>query len=532
MADITKTCTVSGKSFIITDEDQAFYEKIGTPMPTLCPEERLRRRLSFRNERNLYKRQCDLCQKVIVSMYDKDVPFPVYCSTCWWSDKWDPKSYGRDIDFNRPFFEQFEELKNVVPKSCVLSMNNENSDFNSLLAFSKNTYMSPGSHLLEDCQYLRKSQYCTDCSNSDALDHCELVSYSSNCNGCYSSHHLSNCRNCSNSSYLSDCSSCKDCFMCSGLRGKQYFFKNKQYSKEEYEKILENYAGQSSNQLEEEFAAFEQSVPKVDQKQLNTENSTGDFLTNSKNAIECFDCFNAEDSKYLLNCAEVKDCMDMSMHDKEIELCYEMSTGGEKNYRNKFCYCGCASPNSEYLFSTFYLSNSFGCDGFHSRTKNCILNKQYSEEEYEALRAKLIEHMKETGEYGEFFPISMSSFPYNDSMAQDFFPMTKEEALGRGYKWKDKDEDSSSTAVEAQHCENCSKAFRIIQQETDLNKKMHLEGPKLCPECRYQKLRSRRNGMKLWDRSCGKCGTAIKTSYSPEQPETVYCKSCYLAEVY
>ena len=64
-----KTCRISGQPFPITQKDLAFYDKESPvindikyviPTPTLCPEERQRRRLAFRNERKLYKRPSDL----------------------------------------------------------------------------------------------------------------------------------------------------------------------------------------------------------------------------------------------------------------------------------------------------------------------------------------------------------------------------------------------------------------------------------------------------------------------------------------
>lgn len=62
-----KTCTVSGQSFAIYQSDLDFYNKISPtfagqkfqiPTPTLCPEERLRRRLLFKNERKLFRSTC------------------------------------------------------------------------------------------------------------------------------------------------------------------------------------------------------------------------------------------------------------------------------------------------------------------------------------------------------------------------------------------------------------------------------------------------------------------------------------------
>ena len=69
MASITKTCTVSGQEFTITDKDQEFYEKMDVPLPTLCPDERRRRRLAIRNDLSLYNRKCDKTGKSIISVF-------------------------------------------------------------------------------------------------------------------------------------------------------------------------------------------------------------------------------------------------------------------------------------------------------------------------------------------------------------------------------------------------------------------------------------------------------------------------------
>lgn len=527
-----KNCKNCVAEFAITNEDLAFYEKLQVPSPTFCPECRLQRRLTMRNEKNLYKRSCDLCQKSIISFFDTNVDFPVYCTDCWWSDKWDPENFGRDFDFNRPFFDQYKELLNKVPKANLLQLNNENSEYNSFLAFSKNTYMSPGSYIVDGCIYVRKSQNCKDCVSCNIINKCELLSNSSNCDSCYSSNFLLNCRNCSFSSYLNDCSNLQNSFMCIGMRNKAYCFKNKEIGKEDFEKIIAKYKTKGDESLFAEFIEFSLTVPRRSQVQFNCENSVGDYLYNCKNAIECFDCFSIQDSKYLSECSEVKDCMDMCMHDKEIELCYEMSSGGEKSYMTKFSFCTCASPYSEYLYSCFYLANSFGCDGFHTKNEYVILNKKYTKVEYENLRVRIIEYMKGTGEYGEFFPSFITPYAYNESVAQDYFPLTKEQILAKGWRWKEVDAVKTPSTLLAMDCTECGKQYRIIKQEQALYDTMKLQAPTRCNECRYKQLLKWKNPRKLWDRECKKCGTGIKTSYSPDRPEIVYCEACYLASVY
>ncbi len=543
-----KNCKNCQQNFEITDSDKAFYQKVQVPEPTHCPACREQRRLAFRNERNLFKRACDLCKKEMISFFRADVKFPVYCSECWWSDTWDALEYGQDFDFSRPFFPQFQELMLKVPKMGLLQLANENCEYNTLIAYSKNTYMSPGSYFMEDCYYCRKSQYCKDCLNSNFLDHCELVGQSVNCKNCYSGSYLLNCRNCSSSAYLADCSSCQNCFMCSGLNNKKFHIKNKAYTEAEYKILLTEYQKRDPADLMKEFQEFNKTVSKKYQNQINCENSSGDYIQNCKNAVECYDCFDMEDCKYVTESVSVKDSMDLSMHDKDIQLCYEICSGGESNTNLKFSFCPCASPNSDYLYSCFYTSDSFGCDSIHFKQSNCILNKKYTKDEYESLRARIIEHMKKSGEYGEYFPISISPHPYNYSNAFDFYPLSQEEALAKGYPWQEKDiayykpatanlptkigETKDEIIKEILACEKCGKNYKIIAQELQLSRKMGQPLSRFCPDCRQVELQNWKNKRKLWPRTCGACGQAIQTTYSPQSSEKVLCEKCYLQEVY
>jgi len=97
-----KTCAISGAEFPIYQSDLDFYDKISPtfngvkyaiPTPSLCPEERQRRRLMFRNERKLYKRKCDASGKDIISIYSPDSPYKVYEQNFRWSDAWEPLDY-------------------------------------------------------------------------------------------------------------------------------------------------------------------------------------------------------------------------------------------------------------------------------------------------------------------------------------------------------------------------------------------------------------------------------------------------------
>ncbi|MDD3861895.1 MAG: hypothetical protein PHP74_03355 [Candidatus Gracilibacteria bacterium] len=151
-------------------------------------------------------------------------------------------------------------------------------------------------------------------------------------------------------------------------------------------------------------------------------------------------------------------------------------------------------------------------------------------------------------EWGEFFPISMSAFCYNETIAQDYYPITKEEALIKGWKWKDADskeyqtqtyevperiEDVSDSIVnEALACSHCKKNFRITKSELSFYRRKSLPIPKKCPDCRHFERMNLRNPRQLWARNCAKCGIEIQTTYSPDRPEIVYCGDCYLKDIY
>ena len=97
-----KSCKQCQISFEITDRDLEFYEKVSPvinrkkyliPTPRLCPDCRQQRRLSFRNERKLYKRRCDASGEDIISMYSPDKPYTIYNPDFWIEDKWDAIDY-------------------------------------------------------------------------------------------------------------------------------------------------------------------------------------------------------------------------------------------------------------------------------------------------------------------------------------------------------------------------------------------------------------------------------------------------------
>jgi hypothetical protein len=195
-------------------------------------------------------------------------------------------------------------------------------------------------------------------------------------------------------------------------------------------------------------------------------------------------------------------------------------------------------------------NNCFGCVGL-KHGEYSIFNKQYSKEEYFYLLDKIKKHMEKMGEWGEFFPMNISPFAYNESMAMLSFPLSKEEVLNRGLKWQDNIQQTRNKTTQSNipdrigdvsdlivgeilECLICKRNYKIIQEELNFYRKWSIPIPRYCFFCRLSRRFELRGPSKLWHRKCmcEGCNNEFETSYAPERPEIVYCESCYQKEVY
>ncbi|MEK7672327.1 MAG: hypothetical protein AAB373_00435 [Patescibacteria group bacterium] len=527
-----RRCRFCKSEFEITGQDQAFYSKINVPEPTLCPDCRCQRRMTFRNERHLYQRNCDKCKKKFLSIYD-NVPFDVYCYDCWWSEGWSSLQYGQDYDPKRPFFEQFGELVNKVPYLGIVTSFCENSDYANYTNYSKNCYLVFGCHAAENCYYgwrMHDSLNCIDCAQINKSKYCyECV----DCDECYELFYSQDCNSCSGSAFLYDCRSCQDCLFCAGLRNQQYCIFNKQYSKEDYFKYKASLDFASNKvflELEEKFSNWLKTFPRREIFVSNSENVSGDHISNCQNVRAAFNVKNVQDGAYLESCEDLKDAMDSTFCGWPAELNYEGISGGCVNsYNCKFVVVCWSCANLEYCDSCHNSKDLFGCFGLHNKNQFCILNKQYGEDEYLELKKKIIENFKE---YGEFFNSALSPFSYNETVANEFYPLSKERALSLGFKWKEVDAQEYQPNKELSVCEQCGKNYKIIALELEFYKKYGIRLPAKCFGCRHQNRMNKRNSRKLYERKCGKCLAEIMTTYSPDRSEIVYCERCYMRGIY
>lgn len=525
-----------------------YYKKLGVPEPTLSPPERTRRRMAMRNERNLYRRKSDFSGEQIVSMYHPDAPFPVYKKEEWLSDKWDAMKYGREINFGRSFFEQFHELQKVVPRAALaLFANTENADFCNYVGDAKNCYLCFGSIFIEDCMY-GNPYYSKNCLDCFLVRKSELCYECIDCEELYQCVYLQDCYQCNDCCFGYDLKGCRDCMGCVGLRKKQYCIFNKQYSREDYEKFTKDFSFCDKQKVDLNLQKLEElklNHPRQAMISLSCENVTGNYIFNSKNCHECFQISGNEDCSFNIQTTTSKDCFDMN-YTEENELCYEY-LGNYRNYKAVFssiCY-GC--NDVWYCDYCTNCKNCFGCVGLKNK-EFCILNKQYSEKEYFELKGRLVKMMREMKEFGEFFPVKFSPFAYNESVAMDYFPLKKEEALERGYRWRDEDkaefrpatykpaanieEVPDSICNEILSCEVSGRNYKIMPSELKFYRIMKLPIPRMHFIERHKARLAKRLPYEIFTRKCDKCGGEIQTAYANNRPEKVYCEKCYLETVY
>jgi hypothetical protein len=221
---------------------------------------------------------------------------------------------------------------------------------------------------------------------------------------------------------------------------------------------------------------------------------------------------------------------------------YECIHVGPKGYGQFFSHLLWFCSDSQYCVEMRNCKNCFGCVGL-KKEEYCLFNKKYSKEEYEELSTKIIQHMKETGEYGEVFPISMSPTPYNHTMAQQFYPMTKKDVLAKGWKWEDEKETIGEKAEsevpeniqnlpndfpsKVFSCTMTKKKFRFTPQELDFYKKWGIPLPTISPVRRIENLWKKLGDRKLHDRTCSECSVSMQSCFPSESPERVLCAKCY-----
>ena len=572
-----KKCRVSWQKFPIYKSDIEFYDKVSPtfevseeyvkefleknsdikdsfeykdwklkaklPTPTLCPEEREAQRFAFRNEMNLYLWKSNLSGENFISTLSPDKDYIVYSYSEREKSDWIVNNIYIE---NKPknFSKTINDLLHNVPTWNRYGSNNENAEYVNIVANSKDSYLCFASEEVDKCFYNRYNTYwssCVDCYQADYCQTCYDCVKIDHCTGLF---HCDNCINCSNSYYLFSCTNCHNCYNCSNLNNKTYCINNNQYSKEKYYKLLPN---AKIEYIEKIFVWC---------KQEGCENSFWNNLLDCKDCMFIWSwvkCHNVKYSSFDLSDknSNSEDCMDTYYSASNCCLsfisCRDSKFSGFISFWNNLVNCW-------YCCNCFNCSNCFWC--IWLKYKNyCIFNKEYTKEEYNEIVLQIIVQMIHDKEWWEFFNPQLSYYWYNESIAMDYYPLTREEAIRKWYKRSDY--ESPAPKVEkfvpweklpkqwckvikekkpeildkiinyAVICEVSQRPFRITKQEIEFYVKHNLPLPTKHPSIRHQERLRRKDPTIMYLMNCDECWEEMLSVHEKWEWKKILCKRCF-----
>lgn len=595
-----KTCAWTGEEFAIYQSDIDMLEKVSPtiggqkflfPLPTLSPESRFRRMMMFRNERKLYKRKCSKTGKSIVALYPEQYEGRVYAPDLWRSDNWDPLDFGRKFTPGR-FYEDLKDLFTEVPFLNMFAFSNENSDYTNGSEGNRNCYMIFASDHNRDCYY------------SYSIFECKNVVDGYGCKWCENSYQIIECLNCMKTAYSQKVDesfnvqfsyhikNCNNVFLCVGLKDKEYYYMNEFVGKErrdsEIVPMIEDIF--THGRVEEYQGKLQEMIKGAIVQNMNitnTQNGIWDLIDNSKNVLDCFEVHNAEDIRGVINANGCKDVVGWYVIVDGSQKVHE-GIGLAANYSAATVW-NSWTDNRDVYFSNFIMNakNMFGAISCKN-TEYIILNKLYTKDERDKNAIQIVQELQEKGKRGEFFDPEFSPFPYNDTVAEEYYPIKavmvdgkesiinpdgkwtvtvldpnafiSDAVLDLGWqqkikiKWRTKENEINmpagiqtivSTDVpldisqvgndildKAIVCEISGRPFKLSASELEFYRKNGFPLPHKHPDVRHQERLDKRPGRNISVRTCDNCAQEMLSVYAPSYPGKVYCETCYNKEVY
>lgn len=539
-------CAVSGENFTVSPLEQALRKKLDVAAePDAKPQYRIRHLGAFWQHWTLHPRKCDKTGKNIISGLPASCPYPVWHKAEWVAHAKPPSA---EFDSDQPIFEQAWELFQRCPIPHNLGSHSENCEYTDDWWYSKNSYLCHSGYKCEDLKYCYRNMNTTDSQFCVFSFDTELCVDVINCEKCFESVYLLNCKQVQNSAFLYDCRNCQDCMFCFNLRNKQYCFGNQQLTQAEYEKKKAEWDLTSRNryqQAKEFFVDMMKTTAWHRALQIDkTENVTGNYTQNAKEAEDCFFTHDVEDCANIVRSGVgVKSSLDFLSNGGNAELCYQTIGCGINAYRVHNSLHVYESRFCDYSVFLQGCEHCFLCCGLVGK-KFHILNKAYPEKEYHALREKIIAHMKSAGTWGQYFPGYFSPNTYDESWSAFHFPLTKAQQEKLGYRYEattDRDPGAATPAQEIPDGHDASvvdkvfwdevvgKPFVIQADDVEFAKKLGVPLP-----YNFYTRRLQENFSWLFydgelrSTHCAKTGAPIETSWPAEYDSRILSETAYL----
>ena len=547
-----RVCAVLGTKWMMDEGEIAMYRTYNVPPSKYAPDTRMKLIMgNFVVFDVWYNKHADTGAPIITNTHPA-TGIRVLPDEEWFQQ--DFTSHAINLDLETPFFDQLYRLRVSVPLAA---------SYNYVSAENSIAFISLGD---QDSYFVlaSKSKRCCYAMNAhDAEDSAELATVRM----IRSSYHLAHCErmyeccfaqesyDCLKSDFLFDCRNCENCFGATNKRNEKYVWMNEQLSKEEWEKRraevdLSTWSGRQT--WEASFRDLMKQAVWPENFNIQVENVTGDYVTKSHNIVDGY--FVWEGSHDLDHTAFAygtasEHCSYVTGLFSSSRCYYGIGTGDSSDVRFSLSITS-RCHEVEYSNSCYDCEYCFGCFGLQKK-KYCILNKQYTEEEYwqrvDALKCAMLDR----GEYGDLPSLKFSTQRWETSGAPIVYGATKEECMKLGaLDFEPGADGAEGPAVDASLVNSIDeipdradeslagkpfldpvsgRRFAYLKPELKLHEKLGVAPPRMHPTRRINELYAEMNYAVFEDIPCVKCAKPIRVAKNRHYPDRlIYCKECYL----
>ncbi|MDA1038209.1 MAG: hypothetical protein O2877_00795 [bacterium] len=550
-----RICAITGEKWMMGEEEIGWYKKFNMPPSKLSQNTRWKWEAYYDIGYQFWWNKHFDTGKPVLSFHHPATGVRVLPDKEWHAR--DFSNIQKPLDLNRPFFDQMQALLREVPMPATF---NKEEPENSIALFS---FGDRDSYFTFACRSAR-SFFLIGAFDVEDTSAVFLSSESSKSHSVLHSHRIYNCRyvresfDCMDSVFLFDCRNCKNCFGASNKRNAEYVWFNEQLSKSEWERRRAEVDLGSRRVVEDHMRHFEKLLLEEsvwpESFNFGSEDAIGDYLNQ---ATRCYYCFDSEKgavdnywSAWMYGAPTQNAFCWGAVNSSECYLC----VSSPESSRLKCSYRSTRCEQSEYLFGCIDCVNCFGCIGIKNK-QFCILNKQYSEEDYWNLVDQLKCQLLEDGSYGEYFPTTMATtyVPENGAVLYAGASESDMRALGglvfdpesEGATGKDRVDLAMARRVEEIpdsiddlsddwigvpiYDSHTKRTFAFLKPEVEYYRKMRIAPPAEHFVLRMKQLSDVGQKAQFIHKHCSACSKEIVVSVNLRYPDRkIYCRDCYL----